>query len=166
MLAMVQKRVDKCDAEAISYLGDTYYHGGLGLAKDASRAIELWTEAVERGSADAHYNLGRVYYTGDGVDEDGPRGIRHWQQAAMEGHVESRHNLGGAEFEAGNYKLAAQHWVISAKMGFEYSLNYIKTMFKEGQATKAQYAEALIGYRDAVEEMKSPQREEAMRLGV
>ena len=33
--------------------------------------------------------------------------------------------------------------------------------FKKGQATKAQYAEALLGYRDAVEEMKSPQREEA-----
>ncbi|EJK56840.1 hypothetical protein THAOC_23189, partial [Thalassiosira oceanica] len=33
----------------------------------------------------------------------------------------------------------------------------------EGQATKAQYAEALLGYRDAVEEMKSPQREEAKR---
>ena len=37
-----------------------------------------------------------------------------------------------------------------------------------GEATKAQYAEALRGYGDAVEEiqMKSPQREEAKRLGI
>ena len=56
--------------------------------------------------------------------------------------------------------------MISAKMGDEMSLNSIKEMFKEGDASKAQYAEALIGYRDALEEMKSPQREEAKRLGV
>ena len=115
---------------------------------------------------DAHYQLGNVYYTGDGVEEDKPRGIHHWQQAAMKGHVDSRHSLGVAELNNGNYELAVQHWMISAKMGYEDSLNDIKEMFKEGHATKAQYAEALLGYRDAVEEMKSPQREEAKRLGV
>ena len=41
-----------------------------------------------------------------------------------------------------------------------------KVMFMKGHATKAQYAEALKGYQDAVEEMKSPQREEAKRLGI
>ena len=51
-------------------------------------------------------------------------------------------------------------------MGFEESLNAIKEMFKEGHATKAQYAEVLRGYQGALEEMKSPQREEAKRLGV
>ena len=65
-----------------------------------------------------------------------------------------------------NHRLAVQHWMIAAKMGHEDSLNYIKTMFKGGLATKAQYAEALLGYRDAVEEMKSTQREEAKIIGV
>ena len=77
-----------------------------------------------------------------------------------------RHNLGSAEFNEKNYELAVQHLMISAKMGYEKSLNGIKEMFKEGHATKAQYAEALLGYRDALDEMKSPQREEAKRLGV
>ena len=49
------------------------------------------------------------------------------------------------EFNEGNYELAVQHWMISAKMGFEESLNDIKGMFMEGHATKAQYAEALLG---------------------
>ena len=65
-----------------------------------------------------------------------------------------------------NDELAVQHWMISAKMGYEESLDDIKEMFMEGHATKAQYAEALRGYQDAVEEMKSPHREEAKRLGV
>ncbi|EJK52077.1 hypothetical protein THAOC_28692 [Thalassiosira oceanica] len=133
---------------------------------DNLRAIELWTEAAELGSVDAHSNLGASYYTGEGVEEDKPRAIRHWQEAAMKGHTGSRHNLGIFEFNKGDHELAVQHWMISAKMGYEMSLNAIKKMFMEGHATKAQYAEALRGYGDAVEEMKSHQREEAKRLGV
>ena len=165
-LAMVQKRVDKRDEEAIKFLGDKYSHGGLGLTKDVPRAIELWTKAAELGSLEAYYNLGYIYYTGDGIEEDRPRGICHWQQAAMKGDVVSRHGLGIAGFNEGNYDLAVRHFMIAAKMGYELSLNVIKEMFKHGHATKAQYADALLGYRDAVEEMKSPQREEAKRLGV
>ena len=165
-LAMVQKRVDKGDAAAIKQLGTEYYFGKYGLAKDVPRAIELWTEAAELGSIDAHNNLGHVYYFGDGIKQDKPRGIHHWQQAAMKGNALSRHELGAVELNEGNYDLSLQHWMISAKMGLEFSLNEIKTMFIKGQATKAQYTEALRGYQGAVEEMKSPQREEAKRLGV
>ncbi|EJK45355.1 hypothetical protein THAOC_36033 [Thalassiosira oceanica] len=165
-LALVHKRVSKRDADAINGLGEKYYYGHVGLAKDVSRAIELWTEAAELGSVIAHYHLGLIYYLGDGVAEDKPRGIRHWQEAAIKGDAESRAVLGVDEYQNGNYKLALQHWMISAKMGYERSLNDTKEMFKRGQATKAQYAEALLGYRDAVEEMKSPQREEAKRLGI
>ena len=163
---MIQKRVNKGDAAAICLLGNQYCCGQLGLTRDVPRAMELWTEAADLGSIGAHYNVGNVYCTGDGVEVDKPRGIRHFQHAVMQGHVESRHNLGGAEYQAGNYKLAVQHWMISAKMGDQYSLNNIKLLFAEGHATKAQYAEALLGYRDAVEEMKSPQREEAKKPGV
>ena len=172
-LAMIQKRVDKGDVEAMHVLGYKHYHGESGLTKNVPRAIQLWTEAAELGSIlaaelgslDAHSNLGLVYYTGNGVEKDKPRGAHHWQQAAMQGHVDARHCLGVAEGNNGNYELAVQHWMISAKMGYEDSLNYIKKMFKEGHATKEQYAEALLGYRDAVKEMKSPQREEAKRFG-
>ena len=164
---MIQTRVVKKDAEAIRHLGDKHYFGRLGLAKDVPRAIELWTEAAELGSVDAHHDLGIVYYTGNGVEEDQPRAIRHLQEAAMKGHVLSRHGLGVDELKvAGNCDLAVQHWMISAKMGYEGSLNAIKEIFKVGEATKAQYAEALLGYRDAVEETKSPQRQEAKRLGL
>ena len=166
LLAMVQKRVDKGDAEAINHLGHKYYYGSLGLTKDIPRAIKLWTKAAELGSLTSHYMIGNMYYHGNGVEKDKPRGTHHWQQAATKGHALSRHNLGVVEFSIRNYKLAVQHWMISAKMGNEESLNGIKGVFKEGQATKAQYAEALLGYREAAEEMNSPQREEAKRLGV
>ena len=164
--AMVQKRADKRDAEAMHFLGQTYYHGKLGLKKDVPRAIELWTRAAELGSLDAHFHLGSIYYNGgDGVEQDKPRGFRHWEKAALDGHVKCRHNLGAVEKICGNYEPAVQHLMITAKMGCEKSLNVIRDMFKEGHATKAQYAEALRGFGDALDEMKSPQREEAKRIG-
>ncbi|EJK50360.1 hypothetical protein THAOC_30683 [Thalassiosira oceanica] len=165
-LAMVQRRVSKSDAAAINNLGYQHYRGRHGLARDVPRAIELWTEAAELGSVTAHHHLGHTYYRGNDVQKDKPRGIHYWQEAAIKGHVPSRHSLGVVEHKNGNYQLAVQHWMISAKMGYDKSLRYIKGMFKEGHATKAQHAEALLGYRDAVEEMKSPQREEAKRIGV
>ena len=165
-LAMVRKRADKGDADAISFLGNQYYFAQLGLTKNVPRAIKLWTKAAELGSLEAHGYLGCSYYHGEGVEEDKPRGIRHWQQAAMEGEANSRFNLGIAEYQGENDELAVQHWMISAKMGYEESLDEIKKSFMEGHATKAQYAEALRGYQDAVEETKSPHRELAKRLGV
>ncbi|EJK70995.1 hypothetical protein THAOC_07603, partial [Thalassiosira oceanica] len=55
ILAMVQKRVRKDDSEAMMFLGNKYYHGKLGLAKDVPRAVELWMEAAELGSIGAHF---------------------------------------------------------------------------------------------------------------
>ena len=49
-------------------------------------------------------------------------------------------------------------------MGLIDSLESIEQMVSRGLATKAQYAEALKGYQDAVEEMKSHDRDEAKRF--
>ena len=140
-----------------------YYLGGLGLEKDVQRTIELWTEAAELGSNDAHFRLGTAYYEEDGVAKDEERGAFHLQQAAMKGHAASRYFLGTIELDKRNYHLALKHHLISAKLGLQDSLDIIKIMFTHGYATKAQYAEALKGYQDAAEEMKSHQREEAER---
>ncbi|EJK77386.1 hypothetical protein THAOC_00785, partial [Thalassiosira oceanica] len=88
------------------------------------------------------------------------------ERAAIRGHVGSRHNLGCNEYnEKGNFDRALRHWLISAKMGYESSVEAIKDAFMAGLATNAQYTEALKGYQDAVEETKSHDRDEAMRLG-
>ena len=50
-------------------------------------------------------------------------------------------------------------------MGDKESLDMIKKILGNGHATKAQYLDGLKGYQDAVEEMKSPQRDEAEKFG-
>ena len=83
----------------------------------------------------------------------------------MQGHVQSRNNLGWWEGREGNYDRAVRHLLVSAKMGYKDSLEMIKKMFMNGLATKEQYEQALKGCQDAVEEMKSRDRDEAKRLG-
>ena len=55
------------------------------------------------------------------------------------------------------------HGHLLQTMGHTNSLDTVKRMFMGGDATKADYAEALRGYQSAVEEMRSPDREEALR---
>ncbi|EJK53719.1 hypothetical protein THAOC_26782 [Thalassiosira oceanica] len=135
------------------------------MQKDLKKAVELWAEAVELGSIDALYNHGNAYRYGEGVEQDMAKAVEFYEKAAMQGHVRARHNLGYVEAKKGNHDRAVRHFLISAKMGYENSIKAIKEMFMAGVATKEQYAEALKGYQEAVEEMKSHDRDEAKRLG-
>ncbi|EJK72976.1 hypothetical protein THAOC_05433 [Thalassiosira oceanica] len=160
-LAMVQSRVDAGDPVAMFTLGAKYHFGEIGLEKDATRAIELYERAAELGVKEAHFNLGVTYHEGTDVEKDTAKAVRHFEAAAMYGHVKARYNLGNMEFKAGKYDLALQHLLISAKLGCDESLSNVKRLFMAGLATKAAYAAALRGYQNAVEEMSSPDRDQA-----
>ena len=165
IIAMVQRRVDAGDPLAIYHLGDKYHSGLSGLETDVTRAVELYERAAELGVKGAQYNLGCRYMMGIDMKKDTAKAIRHYEAAAMSGHVYARHNLGCEEHSAGNYDLALQHYLIAAKFGHEKSLHNVKVMFMDSLATKADYAEALRGYQSAVEEMSSPDRDEAKATG-
>ena len=97
---------------------------------------------------------------------DEAKGIHYWESAVVQGDAKSRQSLGAAEASKGNYDRAVRHLLIAAKMGLKESLDVIKDMFAMGHATKTQYLEGLKGYQDAVEETKSPQRDEAAKFGL
>ncbi|EJK76013.1 hypothetical protein THAOC_02243 [Thalassiosira oceanica] len=165
MLAMVRVRVAKKDPTAILTLGHHYSCGDLGLQKDMKKSIDLWTEAAELGSIEALFCLGLEYMKGDLVQRDEAKAVKFYAKAAMQGHAQSRNNLGCYEGQKGNYDRAVKHLLISARMGHKGSLGAIKMMFTNGDAAKEQYADALKGYQEAVEETKSHDRDEAKRLG-
>ena len=115
---------------------------------------------------EAHFSLGCLYEKGTDVEIDMAKALQHYEAAAMCGHVDARSNLVYEEHRAGNYDLALQHLMISATLGDESSLKNVKIIFMNGLATKADYAAALRGYQNAVEEMSSPDRAEAKSLGL
>ena len=131
-----------------------------------TRAVELYGRAAELGLKGAHNNLGVLYDEGEDVEKDMDKAIRHYEAAAMCGHVSARFNLGCMEGRAGNYELAQQHMMISAKLGHEKSLNIVKSLFMDGLATKSDYAAALRGYQNSIKEMSSPDRDEAKAFRV
>ena len=163
-IARIQKRVKANDPEGIYNLAISYRDGRDGLEEDVPRAVELFERAAELGSKDAHYDLATIFNehtAGEGIDKDMARALEHYEFAAKQGHVAARHNLGIYEFDSGNSGLACKHWRISAKLGDADSLNNIKGLYTKGLASKSDYADSLRGYHDAVEEMNSPERDEA-----
>ena len=127
-----------------------------------TRAVELYERAAEIVK-DAHYNLGCIFYEGRVVEKNTAKAIRHYEAAAVKGDADARFSLGSLEFNAGNCDLALQHWMVSAKLGDQESVDKVKKMFMDGLATKADYADALRGHQSAAEEMRSPDRDEALQ---
>ncbi|EJK47874.1 hypothetical protein THAOC_33376 [Thalassiosira oceanica] len=127
-LAMIRKRVAAGDPMALFHLGTKYHFGEFsnGLEKNMTRAVELYESAAELGVKEAHYNLGCLYDKGTDVEKDMAKAIRHYEAAAVCGHVKARYNLGATEYNAGNRDLALQHYLISAKLGHDVSLNKVK----------------------------------------
>ena len=160
-LAMVQARVEKKDPVAIYNLGKNYFYGAYGLQKDMRKAFQLYHEAAELGSTQALYNLGNAYYLGDGVKADEAKSLQFYEKGAVRGSAFCRYELGTKEGSVGKFSSAYRHLLISAKMGHKESVEAIKNIFMVGAATKEQYDQAVKGYQDAAEEMKSPEREEA-----
>ncbi|EJK43643.1 hypothetical protein THAOC_37893, partial [Thalassiosira oceanica] len=166
-VSMIEKRVNAGDPVAMLHLGNhlTKFNGVYGLERDVTRAIELYERAAVLGSKHARVKLGYLYHVGAAdVEKDTAKALRHYEAAAIKGDALARCNLGTIEAKAGNYDLALQHYMIAAKMGHQGSLNNIKLMFMNGHATKADYAETLRGHHSAAEEMRSPDREEALAL--
>ena len=163
-LALVQKRADAGDPMAIYNLGDIYVNGDCGLERDVMRAFELYERASDLGLKEAHFKLGCLYGEGTDVEKDTAKAIQHFEASAAKGDVRARYCLGILEHEAGNYDLALQHYMIAAKMGYQDALDIVKSYFIRGLATKTDYAEALRGHQSAAEEMRSPDREEALAI--
>ena len=158
---MFKKRVEVNDAEAMLWLGICYSEGGHGLLQNHAKALERWHQAAELGSAVAYYSIGGAYYDGSGVERDEKKAKHYMELAAMGGVVIARHNLGAFEGQAGNLDWAVKHLMIAAGFGYNNSLEVIKQIFMNGDATKDNYAKALQVYQAYLVEIKSPQRDEA-----
>ena len=160
-IIQIKKRVEIGDAEAIYGLGCWYYDGMYGMPQDHNKALELWHRAAELGYAPSYHNIANAYSRGNGVERNEKKANHYWELAAMGGVVEARHNLGNAEGRKGNMDRALKHYMIAAGSGDNNSLDMIKQMFLKGFATKDDYAKALQTYQAHLNEIKSPQRDEA-----
>jgi TPR repeat protein len=160
---MLKKRVDSNDANAICSLGGMYLEGSedFSIKKDIYKADKLFHRAAELGSAAAYLNLGIIYYNGDGVSKDKAKAKQYYEKGAMTGCVTSRCILGEIESIAASFDRAIKHWLIAASCGHVSAVNKIKKAMTEGYATRDDYAQALRGYQQYLNEIRSEQRDRA-----
>jgi hypothetical protein len=69
----LMKRVEANDADAMYVMGTHYYGGAHGLQQNQERAMELWKQASQLGSIDAHYFLGNMCFAEGGNEKSGAR---------------------------------------------------------------------------------------------
>ena len=136
----MKKLTESGNATAINYLGMDYGTGnGNFLAQDYQKANELYLKAGELGCDEAYYNLGIVYRTGLGVEIDMKKSKYFYELAAIMGNVKARHSLGTMERHAGNYERALKHYIISARAGYDDSLDKVRDGFIVKLVTKDEY---------------------------
>ena len=128
---------------------------------DYKVAIEYFTRAAALGVSGAHYRLSCLYHRGEGIEKDMKRLLYHAEEAAIGGHPLARHNLGCVERRNGKMDRAVKHFIIAAKLGFDVSLECLKTLYKAGHVSKEDFTAALRGHQAAIDAKKSPQRDEA-----
>ena len=157
----LKKRMEVDDAEAFHNLGCCYADGDCGLPQDHAKAMELYYKAGKLGNALSYYNIGCVYDRGEVVERDEKKANHYFELAAIRGDIDARYNLGNIEGRAGNMDRALKHFMIAVGSGCTDSLEKIKLMFMDRDATKDDYAKALQAYQANLVEIKSAQRDEA-----
>ncbi len=151
------KRADANDPAAL-------YHLGMRRLReeDSAAAFECHSKAASLGNAAAHYELSTMYHYGEGVERDEKKMIYHWEQAAIGGHPVARHNLGSSEYHHnGDVERAIKHWIIAANLGYVDSLKNLKLAYQDGFVSKDVLAAVLRAHQATIDDMKSPQRDEA-----
>lgn len=130
---------------------------------DVDRAFHYHSKALEMGDVSSYFELGCMYHHGKGVEKDESKAVSLYEKAAIAGHTKARHNLGGIEAENGRTERAVRHWIIAAKLGEDRSLENLKSAYQQRLVGKDDFESALRGHKDAIDAMKSPQREVADR---
>ena len=157
----LKKRIDLNDSIAMDQMGCHYAEGLYGLPQNDVKALEFWHRAGELGHTTSFHNVGLAYELGRGVETDRNMATHSFELAAISGDADARHNLGYMEWQAGNMDRTLKHWIIAVKGGNLRSLENIKRMYKDGHATKDDYAKALRAYQAYLDEIKSDQRDKA-----
>jgi TPR repeat protein len=151
----LMKRVEANDAGAIYVLGSYYYHGQIGLQRDLKKAMDLWTQAAELGSSQAHFSLGNEYRQRG----DSKKATFHYETAAMAGHEVARYLLGTIEEAFGNMERAVKHWIIASSAGSHHALWHLQQVFEKGLVSRDAMDSILTAYNNSCVEMRSEARD-------
>lgn len=89
-LAELTVLAEKNDAVALLALGDRYYYGKGGAARDRAQAFKWYLKAAELDCVASQFNLGHMYRNGTGTKQDMLKSLEWFERAADLGDAESQ----------------------------------------------------------------------------
>jgi TPR repeat protein/S1-C subfamily serine protease len=92
-IATVRKKAEAGDAGSQVQLGNAYDQG-VGVSKDATKAVDWYRKAAAQGNIYAQHNLGSKYIKGEGVAKDLTKAVEWYQTAASNGNLGTQKLLG------------------------------------------------------------------------
>ncbi len=133
-------------------------------------ALYWYGKAAERGSAKAHYMLGKMFEKGWGVAKDDVEAARWFRLADKYGHpsasialeemqikdpgkiAKDNNSKGNLAYLAGNYEKAVHWYHMAAEQGYARSQDRLGFMYQHGKGVTKDPAEALRWYHKAAEQ--------------
>ena len=164
-LKRIKKRMKANDAQAFFEMGYYYREGKHGVRQNYVKSVEHMEKAAKLGLASANYNLGCSYHNGDGVQRDMKKAKHYWSLAAVQGDLSARHSLAGYEFNnEKDISRAMKHYRLAAEHGNPDSMRTIHAGILRGYVTKNEYEEILRSHNEALELVKSDERDKAREI--
>ncbi len=123
---------------------------GDGVAKDETRAAQLFQQSAGQGNAIAQYWLGTLYERGGGVKKDEAAAWRWYQSAAKKGNVKAMYNLAVADARGKGTKAntaQAAHWFwVAAMQGYVDAQYNLAVLYERGQGVPQSLVNAYKWY--------------------
>lgn len=151
------------DVTAQSLLGQDYFYGVHGVAKDTHLGLHWATKAADAGDRDSQELLATAFGRGHpDVPADAGRAVEYGTKAAEQGSVKSAELLGklfyngtGMEFLSQEERMqkSLKWFQRAAKDGSLGAMNDLGDMYRLGQGTKKDYSEAIRWYQKVVADM-------------
>lgn len=148
--ALQRTRVQISAQELCQKANDSYKAG------DVEKAVRLWTEAAERGNAQAQYNLGCCFEKSYGVSQNWGKAVMWYRKAAEQGYADAQNSLGNRYYNgegvSQNFAEAVKWYQKSAEQGQMYAQYNLGNCYYNGRGISQDFTEAVKWYRKAAEQ--------------
>ena len=167
MVCQWEERMERGDAMAYYSMGLAFQNGQCGKPKRPKKAFSLLLRSADLGCPEACVRVAAIYDLGHGgVEEDSALARKYYVLAAKGGNVVARHVLASIEMTTTlNLHRGIKHLKIAAEHGYKESLDKLVLMKEDGVIGKDECNETARAYYNAVNEMKSEERDNPMALG-
>jgi hypothetical protein len=148
-LARLRRHVENEVPEAITFLGDAYRVGQLGLVKSDKKAAKIYRRAVELGDVEAMGYLGDMYETGSGVKLDKKKAMQLCRMAADRGDAFGQSKLGFLLASQEKFEEAFRYFALAANQGYTNAESNLGCFYRDGDGTEVDLGKARYWFERA-----------------